>query len=120
MRAKILEFAKAMDKQLDKNSHKDRKENLLHKNFFTHISTEGWHDCPPLYLEEKLLEEVAELLVLVAPHQGAEFWMKLLYEKVDEAERKPKGSVLEEAADASNLAFMLADNKGVFEKVTRK
>ena len=100
-----MKFAKAMNEQLTANAHKDEG------------GKEGWHEYPPLYLEKKLLEEVAELIWVTTggtSSRTAHYWAEIFREQFHKAQTRldSKSSAKDEAADVGNISLMLADNNG--------
>jgi predicted house-cleaning noncanonical NTP pyrophosphatase (MazG superfamily) len=76
----------------------------------------GWKECTTEYLQDKLLEEVAELLTATTPEEGLTIvWREAVLSKfkvhlLDEILCSQNHTITHEAVDVANIAMMIADN----------
>lgn len=100
IRPTIAKFARQMERVLRLHDAKKR----------------GWKECSMLYLQNKLLEEVAELLTATTPNEDLDATWSVetivLFADALKAclEEGQQATVTHEATDVANIAMMISDN----------
>ncbi len=97
IRSEVLAFAEEMEKRLEANDHKG-----------------GWLNCTTRFLSEKLLEEVAELLLSINSQDLSDTQLVEIFSSQLGRLRKGSnilGSPTLESVDVGNVAMMFADKR---------